>query len=76
MTMANIGKWANDLGIEPGRMAKSELIRAIQQAKGNVECFGQLGSGCPNRGCCFRRDCMKERSVKEELSCLVLIRSI
>jgi hypothetical protein len=63
MTMADIGRRANDLGIvlghETRRMTKSELIRAIQQAKGNAECYGQLGPACSNKGCSFRRDCTR-----------------
>lgn len=61
MKMADIGRKAKDLGIEPAGMKKADLIRAIQRVEGNAECYGQFGSGCPYTDCCFRSDCRRDR---------------
>ena len=51
----NIGK---NLGVKAGRMKKEELIRAIQAAEGNNECYntGQAG-GCGQDDCAWQPDC-------------------
>jgi hypothetical protein len=43
----------------PARMRKGEMIRAIQRAEGNQECFGAPWRfDCAQHGCCWRGDCL------------------
>ena len=50
---------AKELGIEPGKMKKAELIHSIQQAEGYNPCYGTAEDWCDQEGCCFRGDCLK-----------------
>jgi hypothetical protein len=50
---------AKELGIEPGKMKKAELIHSIQRAEGNTACYGTAQGWCDQEGCCFRGDCLK-----------------
>ncbi len=59
MTLKQIKAKAKDLGIQPGKMKKAELIHTIQRTEGNIACFGQSGGSCPNTDCCFMDDCLK-----------------
>jgi len=41
-------------------MKKENIIRAIQRAEGNFECFGTAVSGnCDQMNCLWREDCLK-----------------
>lgn len=40
------------------RMKKSEMIKAIQTAEGNKQCFGTDAESCCQVNCCWRDDCM------------------
>ncbi len=59
MRLGEVRKKAKSLGIEPGKMDKTKLIRAIQSAEGNTPCFGTSDGSCPHTDCCFMKDCMK-----------------
>jgi hypothetical protein len=61
MTMGEIKDKAKNLGITPGTMKKTELIRAIQGAEGNNACYGTTNGTCQWTECCFRTDCLKIR---------------
>ena len=61
MKMAEIGRKAKALGIEPVGMKKPDLIRSIQRTEGNSPCYGQFSDNCPYTDCCFRDDCKKEK---------------
>jgi len=61
MTMGEIKDKAKNLGITPGVMKKTELIRAIQGAEGNTACYGTTNGTCQWTECCFRADCLKIR---------------
>jgi len=42
-----------------GRMRKGDMIRAIQLAEGNTDCFGAPWRfDCQLFECCWRRDCL------------------
>ena len=62
MTMGEIKDKAKNLGITPGFMKKTELIRSIQSAEGNTACYGTTNGTCQWTDCCFRADCLKIRS--------------
>jgi hypothetical protein len=61
MTMVEIKNKAKGLGINPGKMNKTDLIHAIQAAEGNTQCYGWSNGHCPNTDCCFMKDCLKTR---------------
>jgi hypothetical protein len=61
MTMGEVKDKAKNLGITPGTMKKTELIRAIQGAEGNNACYGTTNGTCQWSDCCFRGDCLKIR---------------
>jgi hypothetical protein len=59
MTMPQIRKIAKQLGIKTTpRTKKSDLIRQIQRAEGNFDCFGTALDDCDQYGCLWRRDCL------------------
>ena len=58
MKVADIKAKAVKLGINPGKLKKSELILTIQKTEGNTPCFGTGTSDCPHLKCCWRDDCI------------------
>jgi len=62
MGMPEIKAKARSIGINPGNMKKSELIRTIQVTEGYEPCFGRSNGQCGNTDCCFMKDCL---SVKQ-----------
>ena len=64
--MKEIRDIARQLGIRSTRMEKAELIRAIQRAEGNFDCFGTATEEeCDQEECLWRDDCFRD-SVAEE----------
>jgi len=58
MNMQEIQGLAMAYGIRGARMNKTELIRAIQVAEGNFNCFGSAEDGqCDQTECSWREDC-------------------
>jgi len=62
MSMTEIKAKAKTLGITPGKMKKTELIRTIQTAECYTPCFGRSNGQCSNTDCCFMKDCLKIRT--------------
>ena len=58
MNMANLKSKAKGVGVKPGGLKKAELIRSIQIAEGNEDCFGRKAENCEQMNCCFRSDCL------------------
>ena len=58
MKVQEIKKKATAMGIKPGKMKKTELIRTIQSTEGNYPCFQTADSNCDQTGCCWRADCL------------------
>ena len=58
MHMTEIKKRAEELGLKPGRMGKSDLIHAIQNREGNSPCFQTGRDSCDQFNCCWRGDCL------------------
>jgi hypothetical protein len=47
-------------GIKAGKMNKAELIRTIQRAEGNNDCFAtSYARDCNQSNCLWREDCSK-----------------
>ena len=58
MKMTEIKTMADSMGVHAGRKNKRDLVRAIQKAEGNSECFvtGQSDT-CGQDSCLWRPDC-------------------
>ncbi|HOW44774.1 MAG TPA: SAP domain-containing protein [Candidatus Aminicenantes bacterium] len=53
-------RYARSKGVNPGKMRKTELVRAIQAAEGNPQCFAsERKDHCPETDCLWERDCKK-----------------
>ena len=49
---------AKQHNLKPDKANKSELVRAIQQAEGNLPCFGSnSANACGQFNCFWRADC-------------------
>lgn len=59
MTVKELQKMAKDLGIKTTGLKKVEMIKAIQRAEGNFDCFGTASNYCDQMSCLFRQDCLK-----------------
>jgi hypothetical protein len=60
MNVKEIREIAKAKGLKTGNMKKENIIRAIQKAEGNYECFGTAVSGeCDQINCLWRTDCLK-----------------
>jgi hypothetical protein len=60
MKLQEVKAIATQRGIDYGRMRKDELIKSIQRAEGNNDCFGTaLSIECGQIGCLWRKDCLK-----------------
>ena len=58
MTLNELKQMAKGLGVKPGKLKKSDLIRTIQVAEGNIDCFGKAEDDCDQKDCLFRADCL------------------
>jgi len=58
MEMEEVRRKAKALGIKTAQMEKADLIRQIQKAEGNFDCFGTAEDYCDQWDCCFREDCL------------------
>jgi hypothetical protein len=66
-TMKEVRDIAREHGIRPTRMEKADLIRAIQRAEGNFDCFGTATEEeCDQEECLWREECFRD-SVAEEI---------
>ena len=67
MNMQDLRKRAKAMGINPNKMNKADLIRAIQRAEGNIDCFATARvEDCGELGCLWRTDCMPRVPNKRE----------
>ncbi|NOQ67409.1 MAG: SAP domain-containing protein [Desulfobacterales bacterium] len=46
------------MGIQAGKMKKTDLVRTIQMAEGNSPCFQTGATSCDQENCCWRSDCI------------------
>lgn len=59
MRLPEIEKKAKNLGIKDTRKySKNDLIKSIQRAEGNFDCFGSARDYCSQTACCWRSDCI------------------
>jgi hypothetical protein len=60
MNLKDIKGIAQKQGVKSGKMKKEDIIRAIQRAEGNFDCFGTaVSSECSQADCLWREDCLK-----------------
>jgi hypothetical protein len=60
MTIKQVKEIAKSIGMKVGNMKKENIIRGIQRAEGNFDCFGKAISGeCDQLNCSWREDCLK-----------------
>jgi hypothetical protein len=60
MLVKEIKSIAMAMDINPGKMKKVELVRAIQSKEGNKPCFDTAyKSECNQMNCRWREDCLK-----------------
>ena len=59
MTIYEIRVIAKNLGIDPKKKKKTDLIKIIQIKEGNTPCFKTAGTSCDQGDCCWRSDCLK-----------------
>jgi hypothetical protein len=64
MNLNDIKKIARQMGIRTGGMKKDEIIRSIQRAEGDFDCFGTAISGdCSQTECLWRPECLLVRQI-------------
>jgi len=59
LSMSEIKTKAAALGITPGKMKKTELIRSIQSAEHCTPCYETSNGQCVHTDCCWRKDCLE-----------------
>jgi hypothetical protein len=61
MNMKTIRHLAKTLKVDAGQLSKTDLIKKIQLAEGNFDCYGSASSGeCDQLDCVWRNDCLSE----------------
>lgn len=61
MNMKTIRHLAKTLKVESSQLSKTELIKKIQLAEGNFDCYGSASNGeCDQVDCVWRSDCLSE----------------
>jgi hypothetical protein len=58
MKIQELRATAKELGIKPSNLRKSELIKSIQRAEGNFDCFETAEDYCDQTNCLFLQDCL------------------
>ncbi len=61
MRLAEIERKAKSLGLkDTWKFSKRDLIKNIQRAEGNFDCFGTASNkSCDQMGCVWRGDCLR-----------------
>ena len=59
MRIQEIREIAGKMGVKAGERNRTELIRAIQRAEGNADCYAsRQGHECDQMNCYWRKDCI------------------
>lgn len=59
MKLSDIKERALSMGLKPGKLGKTELIRTIQKSEGNFDCFASgFSAECGQDACLWREDCI------------------
>jgi len=60
MKWNEIRKQARNQGVNTRNLKKVEVIRALQRAEGNFDCFGRSDDFCDRGDCAWLGDCVKQ----------------
>ncbi len=60
MKMQQVRAIAKGMGIKSFGKTKADLIREIQRAEGNFDCYGSAQGFCDQLSCSFRESCLQE----------------
>ncbi len=61
MNINEVRKIAKSKGVSSAKLKKAEIIKAIQRAEGNFDCFGTAVDGfCDQSACLWYEDCVSE----------------
>jgi hypothetical protein len=69
MKMQEIRLMGKKLGINSFGKTKAELVREIQRAEGNFDCFGTAEGFCDQLECSFRTPCLhldKQSKIRKQ----------
>jgi hypothetical protein len=58
VTVKELQKIAKGFGLKFAGLRKAELIRTIQRAEGNFDCFGKATEYCDQIDCLYLKDCL------------------
>ncbi|NLI81920.1 MAG: SAP domain-containing protein [Deltaproteobacteria bacterium] len=61
MKMQDVRAMAKRMGIKSFGKSKGELIREIQRAEGNFDCYGTATDFCDQLDCLFRSSCLNKQ---------------
>lgn len=60
MRLSEIEKKAKTFGLkDTWKHSKKDLIKSIQRAEGNFDCFGTAKNSCNQLNCCWRGECLR-----------------
>lgn len=62
MKMTEVRKMAQEAGVKANGK-KADVIHRIQEAEGNVPCFGTATDDCGQMDCCWREDCVPREAL-------------
>lgn len=66
MNLTQVKDIAKSKGINIGKMKKAEIIKTIQKAEGNFDCFGTATNGyCDQYRCLWRADCLSPKKFPQ-----------
>lgn len=67
MKMQEIRSIAKERGLKVGKMNKVDIIRTIQRAESNADCFGtEHVKICDQTNCLWREDCLSIQKAREQ----------
>lgn len=80
MDTSQVLRKAEEMGIELGWNTRTDLIKAIQRAEGNIDCYAtDRNRTCGEKGCLWREECVKAqdeiaKSLSEETVAFIIRR--
>jgi hypothetical protein len=66
MKTRDIRKRAMDMGLKADSENKAELVRAIQAAENNPQCFQTGRTSCDQTECCWMEDCIPSQYAEKQ----------
>jgi len=64
MKLEKIQKIASKFKISYTKLSKPDLIKAIQKAEGNFDCFGTALGSCSQTNCLWHNDCLEKKTTR------------